>query len=258
MFLEEVAALKRQEVEKRKKLLPLRRIQKSISALPPPRDFLQAISSGTVSIIAEIKEASPSAGVIRARADRVWLAGEYEKGGAKALSVLTERNFFCGDLSHLRVVKDKTTRPVLMKDFIIDPFQIYEGRAAGADAVLLIAELLNREQLIGLVKLCRDLGLTPLVEIHDEEDLAKIPIPDLPLVGVNNRNLKTLKVDFETTFRLIGRIPRETAVVSESGIQNRVQVERLQEAGVKAVLVGEVLMRAAAPALKIRELMGEV
>jgi indole-3-glycerol phosphate synthase len=208
-----------------------------------------------MALIAEIKQASPSAGVIQERADIRRIAGAYQATGACAISVLTEAHFFHGELSHLRQVKDVVSVPVLQKDFIIDPFQIYEGRVAGADAVLLIAAMLSPDQLREFAELARGLGLVPLVEVHDEEDLKKISGLDLPLIGINNRNLKTLMVDLETTFRLFGRIRPGTVVVSESGIKNRQDVNRLQEAGVRGILVGEVLMRAPDPDAKIRELL---
>ncbi len=257
MFLRNVTERKRLEVDKRKFLFPLPKIEETISALPLPRDFREAISAkAPLAMIAEIKQASPSAGIIRMDVDRLWLAGQYETGGACAISVLTEAHFFHGDLAHLRQVKERTFLPLLLKDFIIDPFQIYEGRASGADAVLLIAALLGLQQLRTFVDLSRDLGMVPLVEVHDEEDLRKVLPLDLPMIGVNNRNLKNLQVDLGTTLRLIKKIPAGTMAISESGINKREDVQRLQEAGVRGVLVGEVLMKSPCPALKIKELLG--
>ena len=257
MFLEKVAAIKRKEVDRRKASVSLEEMKEKVSGLPPPRNLLESISkNGPMALIAEIKQASPSAGVIRERADIRTIAGAYQAAGACAISVLTEAHFFRGELSHLRQVKDVVSVPVLQKDFIIDPFQIYEGRAAGADAVLLIAAMLTSGQLREFVELARCLGLAPLVEVHDEEDLVKISGLDLPLIGINNRNLKTLGVDLETTLRLSGRIRPGTVVISESGIKKREDVQRLQEAGVRGILVGEILMRTPDPATKIRELLG--
>jgi indole-3-glycerol phosphate synthase len=257
MFLEEVVAIKREEIGKRKTSFALEEMKKMASDLPSPRNLSEAISkNGPMALIAEIKQASPSAGVIQERADIRRIAYAYQAGGACAISVLTEIHFFRGNLSHLRQVKGAVSLPVLQKDFIIDPFQIYEGRIAGADAVLLIAAILNPGQLREFVEWTGSLGLVPLVEVHDEEDLKKISGLDLPLIGINNRNLKTLAVNLETTFRLIGKIRQGAMVISESGIKNRQEVERLQEVGVKGILVGEVLMRAANPGQKIRELLG--
>ena len=256
MFLEKVGAIQREEVDRRKASVSLEEMKERVSGLPSPRNLLESISkNGPMALIAEIKQASPSAGVIQERADIRRIAGAYQATGACAISVLTEAHFFHGELSHLRQVKDVVSVPVLQKDFIIDPFQIYEGRVAGADAVLLIAAMLSPDQLREFTELARGLGLVPLVEVHDEEDLKKISGLDFPLIGINNRNLKTLMVDLETTFRLFGRIRPGTVVVSESGIKNRQDVNRLQEAGVRGILVGEVLMRAPDPDAKIRELL---
>ena len=256
MFLEKVGAIQREEVDRRKASVSLEEMKERVSGLPSPRNLLESIlKNGPMALIAEIKQASPSAGLIREQADIRRIACAYQAAGACAVSVLTEAHFFHGELSHLRQVKDVVSVPVLQKDFIIDPFQIYEGRVAGADAVLLIAAMLSPDQLREFTELARGLGLVPLVEVHDEEDLKKISGLDLPLIGINNRNLKTLMVDLETTFRLFGRIRPGTVVVSESGIKNRQDVNRLQEAGVRGILVGEVLMRAPDPDAKIRELL---
>jgi indole-3-glycerol phosphate synthase len=256
MFLEEVAAIKRKEVDRRKASVSLEEMKEMISALPSPRNLLESISkNGPMALIAEIKQASPSAGVIQERADIRRIACAYQAAGACAVSVLTEAHFFRGELSHLRQVKEAVSIPLLQKDFIIDPFQIYEGRAAGADALLLIAAMLTPDQLREFAELARSVGLVSLVEVHDEEDLNKISGLDLPLIGVNNRNLKTLGVDLQTTFRLFDKIRPGSVVISESGIRSREDVQRLQQAGVKAILVGEVLMRAPDPATKIRELL---
>lgn len=256
MFLEKVGAIKREEVDRRKASVSLEEMKERVSGLPSPRNLLESIlKNGPMALIAEIKQASPSAGLIREQADIRRIACAYQAAGACAVSVLTEAHFFRGELSHLRQVKDVVSVPLLQKDFIIDPFQIYEGRVTGADAVLLIAAMLAPDQLREFAELARGLGLVPLVEVHDEEDLKKISGLDLALIGINNRNLKTLMVDLETTFRLFGRIRPGSVVISESGIKSREDVKRLQQAGVKAILVGEVLMRAPDPAQKIRDLL---
>ncbi len=256
MFLEKVVALKKEEVDQRKARFSLRDLKKKAASLPPPRDFNGSIGAdGRMALIAEIKQASPSAGVIQEGADIGRRAAQYQAGGASAISVLTEKNFFQGDLAHLGLAKENMSLPVLQKDFIIDPFQIYEGRGAGADAMLLIAAILGKRQLGEFVDTIQSLGMTPLVEVHNEEDLEKISGLALPLLGINNRDLKTLKVDLGTTLRLMKNVPPGIKVISESGIQTSQDVSVLREAGVGGILVGEVLMRASDPAAKIRELL---
>ncbi|MDP2972160.1 MAG: indole-3-glycerol phosphate synthase TrpC [Deltaproteobacteria bacterium] len=256
MFLEKIIKIKREEVDKKKTLLPPEEVEERVRQLPPPRDFMKAFSRNeSIVLIAEIKRASPSLGMIREDIDLCQMINQYQAGGASALSVLTESNFFKGGLSDLRQVREGTALPVLQKDFIIDPFQIFEGRAAGADAVLLIAAILERGQLKDFVKLTMELQMTPLVEVHDEYDLEKISNLVLPLIGINNRDLKTFEVDLKTTLRLKRRIPPRTKVISESGIKSSGDVRLLREAGVDGILVGEILMRSSDPASKIKELL---
>jgi len=231
-------------------------MEEMIPSLPLPRSLMDSIlNHSPIAVIAEIKRASPSLGPINEDVDIIQLAREYEKGGASAISVLTEANFFKGDLSYLRLIKEEITLPLLQKDFILDPFQIYEGRVSGADAILLIVALLDREELGEFVDLTQSLGMIPLVEIHNEDDLAKISFLNLPLIGINNRDLKTFEVDLKTTFRLRKEIPCDAKVVSESGIRSSEDVRLLKEAGVNGILVGETLMRSSDPASKIRELL---
>ena len=256
MFLEEIVKIKKREVSRRKTLLSQKELEETMAGLPPPRNMLDAIAChGPIAVIAEIKRASPSVGVIKEEVDLCRVAREYQAGGACAVSVLTESHFFKGDLSYLNRVKKEISLPVLQKDFVFDPFQVYEGRASGADAILLIAALLDRKQLRDLVNLVRQLQMTPLVEIHDNQDLEKVSSFDLPLIGINNRDLKTFEVDLRTTLRLRKEIPSGTKVISESGIRNVEDVRRLGEVGVDGILVGEILMRASDPASKIRELL---
>jgi len=256
MFLEKIVKIKREEVRNRKALLPRSELEEMISSLPPPRDMLRAISQhGPMALIAEIKPASPSAGVIQEEVDLCHLAREYHAGGACAISVLTESHFFKGNLSHLQRVKEVISLPVLQKDFFLDPFQIYEGRASGADAILLIASLLERTEIKDFADLAQELRMTPLVEIHDPHDLEKTSALDLPLIGINNRNLRTFEVDLSTTLRMRKEIPLGTRILSESGIRTPDDVRRLKEVGVDGILVGEILMRASDPASKIRELL---
>src|SRR4030042_380332 len=221
MFLERIVEIKKEEVHRRKTRSRQKEVEETVPHLPSPRDFMDAISQhGPMALIAEIKRASPSVGVIKEDVDLCRIAREYQAGGACAISVLTEAHFFKGDLSYLQLVKKETSLPVLQKDFILDPFQIYEGRASGADAILLIASLLDREQLKDFVGLARSLQLVPLVEIHNENDLEKTSTIDLSLIGINNRNLRTLEVDLKTTLRLKKEIPSGMKAISESGIRS--------------------------------------
>lgn len=256
MFLEKIVEIKKREVRERKNPSRQKEMEGRISSLPLPRNFMDAISQHPpIAVIAEIKRASPSLGMINENVDILHLARKYEKGGASAISVVTEVNFFKGDLAYLSLIKNETTLPVLQKDFIIDPFQIYEGRVSGADAVLLIAALLDREQLRDFADLTRSLDMVPLVEVHNEEDLEKTSTLRLPLVGINNRDLKTFEVDLGTTLRLKRAIPSNTSVISESGIKNPDDVRLLRAAGIDGILVGETLVRSRDPAAKIRELL---
>jgi indole-3-glycerol phosphate synthase len=256
MFLGKIVQIKKEEIDIRKTLLPLKELEGRIKYLTQPRDFMDAISrNGPIALVAEIKRASPSVGVIKEDVDLFRIAYEYQTGGACAISVLTEVHFFKGDLSYLHLIKEKTSLPVLQKDFILDPFQIYEGRVSGADAILLIASLLDRGQLKEFVDLTQKLHLVPLVEIHNENDLEKTSPLNLSLIGINNRDLRTFEVDLRTSLRLRREISPETIVISESGIKSSNDVKLLKEAGVNGILVGEILMRSPDPALKIRELL---
>ncbi len=256
MFLEKIVEIKQEEIQRRKTRFRQKEMEGTIPHLPPPRDFMEAISQhGPMALIAEIKRASPSVGMIKEEVDLSRIACEYQTGGACAISVLTEAHFFKGDLSYLRLIKERTSLPVLQKDFILDPFQIYEGRVSGADAILLIASLLEREQLKDFVDLTQGLHMVPLVEVHNEDDLGKTSSLHLPLMGINNRDLTTFEVDLRTTLRLKGKIPLKTKVISESGIRSSEDVKLLKEAGVNGILVGEILMRSSDPASKIRELI---
>jgi len=258
MFLRKIVEKKKEEIERRKKIFSIREMEKRIANVSPPRDLMEAISQhAPMALIAEIKRASPSLGLINEDADVLQFGRDYEQGGASAISVLTEAHFFKGDLSYLHLIKQEIGLPVLQKDFIIDPFQIFEGRAAGADAVLLIAALLDREQLNDFVNLAIGLHIVPLVEIHDEEDLEKISMLSLPLIGINNRDLKTFEVDLKTTLRLKKEVSSRAKVISESGIKNSDDVRLLREAGVDGILVGEILMRSSDPVSTIKELLGK-
>lgn len=257
MFLEKIVDIKKDEIRRRKTPSRQKEIEEMISSLPPPRNFLESISQhGPIAVIAEIKRASPSVGIIKEDADLCSIVRDYQTGGACAVSVLTEAHFFKGDLSYLPLIRRETFLPVLQKDFILDPFQIYEGRVSGADAILLIGSILERDQLREFADLAQTLHMVPLVEVHNESDLEKALPLHLPLIGINNRDLTTFEVDLKTTLRLRREIPLETKVISESGIRSSEDVKLLRDAGVNGVLVGEILMRSSDPASKIRELVG--
>jgi len=255
MIIDKIIEKKKEEINERKKRINLREIEEIISTTPIPRNFIKIFKDQSLALIAEIKYASPSAGIINRKLDNATIASQYEEGGASAISVLTERNFFKGDLSFIKEVKQKVSLPVLQKDFVVDLFQIYEGRASGADAILIIASILDYESIKDFVELSIDLKLTPFVEIHSEEDLEKVLKIDPPLIGINNRDLKTFKIDLNTTPRLIKLIPPQIKVVSESGIKTKSDVRLLKVAGVNGILVGEALMRSSNPSSIIKNFM---
>jgi len=258
MILDEIIAKKRHRVDAFKEKHSLSDLERAASAATPPRDFFQALQGGgTPAVIAEIKKASPSAGVIRSELDVGALVSSYEKGGAAALSVITEEDFFGGKLEYLSGAKDKSYLPVLCKDFIIDPVQVFAARDAGADALLLIACVLEQDSLVSLLKIARSLSMECLVEVHNEEELVRVLATDARIVGINNRNLLTFEVDLKTTLELRPLIPTGRLVVSESGIHEHADVETLAAAGVDAVLVGTSLMRATDPEQKLKELRGK-
>ena len=225
---------------------------------PAPRDFLAALSLGPpIRLIAEVKKASPSAGVIRADFDPVGIAKIYERQGAACISVLTDRPYFQGSLDDLRKVRAAVDLPVLRKDFVIDRYQIVEARAAGADAVLLIAECLDDYALRDLHEAILELGMTPLVELYEPQNLRRVLDAGVQLIGINNRDLRTFQVDLGHCMRLRRKIPAGRIVVGESGIKNRQDVEKLQSAGLHAMLVGETLMAQADIGRAVDELMGK-
>jgi indole-3-glycerol phosphate synthase len=244
-ILDEVLATKRREVAEARARLPLGSLHDRLADAPPVRDFRAALAGpGPVRLIAEVKKASPSAGVIRADFDPVAIARTYEAHGASCLSVLTDAPYFQGHLSYLTAMRKAVSLPLLRKDFLIDEYQVVEARVAGADAVLLIAEALDDAQLTSLLARARSLGMSALVELHDEANVPRVLASGTDLVGINNRDLRRFVTDLDLTFRLRDRFPPEVVLVSESGIRDRRDVERLQAAGVSAILVGETLMRA--------------
>jgi indole-3-glycerol phosphate synthase len=257
VILDEIYKHKLLEVEESKKRVSLSKLEGKLSRLAPTKDFEAALRDGKgIKLIAEIKAASPSRGVLREGLDPVKLALEYQAAGANAISVLTDEKFFRGSLSHLKEVRKAVDLPLLRKDFIIDSYQLYEARVAGADATLLIARLLDKKTLESFMNIAGQLGLACLVEVHTEEELRKVLDTTARLIGINNRDLDTFKVDLDTTLRLLPLIPRDRLVVSESGIHTREDVQRLQEAGVRAILVGEALVRSKDVVSRIRGLLG--
>jgi indole-3-glycerol phosphate synthase len=210
----------------------------------PPRDMLAALRRDTVALIAEVKHASPSKGVLIESFDPVVLGTLYAQHGAAAISILTDEKFFLGHLDDLTAVRNAVEIPVLRKDFVIDPYQVYEGRAAGADAILLIVAALADSQLAELHHLIRDLGMAALIEVHNEAELERALRLNPPLLGINNRDLKTFHVDLETMARLARLVPADVILVAESGIRNGADVRRMAQMGAHAVLVGEALVQA--------------
>jgi indole-3-glycerol phosphate synthase len=256
-ILDEIVASKRREVALARQRLPLDEMEHQAAEAPPVRDFLAALSGpGPIRLIAEVKKASPSAKVIREDFDPVGIARTYQAHGASCLSVLTDAPYFQGHLSYLARVRASVAVPLLRKDFVIDEYQVVEARLAGADAILLIAEILDDARLVSLRERARALGMAALVEFHDEENLPRVLASGAELVGVNNRDLRKFATDLDRTFRLRDKIPPHVTLVSESGIRTRRDVERLEAAGVSAILVGETLMRADDIGLAVERLLG--
>lgn len=248
---------KRGEVAEAKRLRPVEGLQDQLASAPPVRDFVAALrAKSDVALIAEVKKASPSAGIIRADFDPVAIAQTYERHGAACLSVLTDEHFFQGHLDYLRAVRQAVQIPVLRKDFIIDRYQVVEARAAGTDCILLIAECLDDCHLRDLYFYASELGMESLIEIYDPENLDRVLKLDPALVGVNNRDLRSMVTDLDHTVRLAPRLPESTLLVSESGIKSRADVDRLKAGGARAMLVGETLMRSADIGRAVDELLG--
>lgn len=250
--LAEIIAEKKNEVARLKKDKPVH----SDRNLHARRDFKAAISEPQkINVIAEIKFASPSAGSIRPRIDPVPIGGIYQEAGAAAISLLTDKRFFQGDLNHLPRLKKAVSLPVLRKDFIIDEVQVREAFEYGADAVLLIARILSQAQLVELMALCRELGMAYLAEVHDRDDLEKAIDSGAEIIGINNRDLDTFAIDINTTFKLAPLVPDNRILVSESGIQNEGDIRSLRDTRIQAVLVGSALMGNDDPAGKTAELV---
>ena len=259
MILNEIVKDNLEELEARKHSFPLAELKRVVQEEQPPLlDFASALCGDCIRLIAEVKKASPSRGVIRPDFDPVEIARIYASNGVSAISVLTETRYFQGSLNHLKDIRntlgDKRP-PLLRKDFITDPYQIYESRAYGADSLLLIVALLNLQQLVELLELSHELDMSCLVEVHNEAELDIALRSKARTIGINNRDLRTFTVDITTTERLRPLIPKDKIVVSESGIKNRRDTEKLRQWGVDAVLIGESLMSAPNIAAKIKELL---
>jgi indole-3-glycerol phosphate synthase len=252
--LERIVEDTRDEVSRRREAVPLARLEEAIATRPAYRPFSEALTRPGISLIAEHKRRSPSAGEIRAGATVTDIVQAYERGGAAALSVLTEPFHFGGGLEDLREARSVTALPVLRKDFIVDPYQLYEASAAGADAILLIVAALEPRDLDALLSAARALDLDALVEVHDEEELEVALEVDADVLGINNRDLTDFSVDIERTYDLLSDVPAGKTVVSESGFTAREQLDELERVGVDAVLIGETLMRARDVEAAVREL----
>jgi indole-3-glycerol phosphate synthase len=256
-ILDQIVATKRQEIERAKSALSLTELRARLADAPPVRDFFAPLAAaGSIKLIAEIKKASPSKGVIRVDFDPVAIARVYQAHGASCLSVLTDEHYFQGSLDVLRAVRAAVTIPILRKDFILDSYQLLEARVNGADAVLLIAECLDDCNLRKLHNETIELGLTPLVEFYEPENLDRVLAAGAQLIGVNNRDLRSFEVDLEHTVRMRQKVPLDCVLVGESGIESRADVLRLEAAGVDAMLVGESLMREADIGAAVDRLLG--
>jgi indole-3-glycerol phosphate synthase len=258
-ILNKILAVKAEEVASAKASAPLATVIKSAAAASPVRDFVGALraksTSGQPAVIAEIKKASPSKGVIRPDFHPAEIAASYEQGGAACLSVLTDRVFFQGEPEFLKAARAACHLPVLRKDFMIDPYQVYEARAMGADCILLIVAALNLDEMKKLEAIAMDLGMAVLVESHDGTELEQALQLKTPLIGINNRNLRTFETRLETTLDLLPAIPADRIVVTESGILAQEHVALMQRHKVNAFLVGEAFMRVPDPGTELRRLM---
>ncbi|MDD5130394.1 MAG: indole-3-glycerol phosphate synthase TrpC [Candidatus Omnitrophica bacterium] len=254
----------KQIVEKKKERIILAKQQLSqedliikSAGLPATRPFKEAISKPKqIALIAEIKQASPSGGIIRQNFNVEEIARAYQEAGVQAVSVLTEEDFFSGNLSYLNQVKSIVSVPILRKDFILESYQVYESRYFGADAILLIADLLTKDKLVELMQVADSLGLDYIVEVHDEKELKKVLSLKVPIIGINNRNLRTLEIDFKTTEKLFTLVPRDKVVVVESGIKNSQDILFLKILGASSVLIGTAFMESADIKSKVEEIMG--
>lgn len=256
MMLEQILSYKQQELEYQKRSLPMTELRRIASEQPPPRDFAAALQGDDIKLIAEVKKASPSRGVIRSQFNPVEIGRIYANNGASALSVLTETRYFQGSLNYLRDIRTSLGTdglPLLRKDFLFDPYQVYQSRAYGADSLLLIVSLLKPEQLQEILQLSHELNMTCLVEAHNEKEVETAVNSNARIIGINNRDLATFAVDLSTTEKLRPLIPPNRIVVSESGIKKRSDIAKMRQLGVNAVLIGETFMSAPDIAAKMKE-----
>lgn len=260
-ILDKIIAVKREEIAEAVKRKPLAVVREDAESRVLTRDFVGAlrakISAGKPAVIAEVKKASPSKGVLRADFIPADIAQSYAEHGAACLSVLTDRQFFQGSVDYLKQARASCALPVLRKDFMVDAYQVYEARVMGADCILLIAACLDDAQMKALEALAFSLDMAVLVEVHDEAELERALRLRTPLIGINNRNLKTFEVSLDTTLSLLGKVPADRLLVTESGISTPADVKRLREAKVNAFLVGEAFMRADDPGVALAQLFGE-
>jgi len=264
-ILDKIIADKRFEVNQRRSQKSLEQLHRDVIGMPKCRNFYKAVTKPNrrgLNVIAEVKKASPSAGIIRGDFDPAEIAQTYEKCGADAISVLTDEKYFQGKLEYINLIKETVDIPVLRKDFIIDQWQVYESRAAGADAILLIADALKPAELMDLMIAAAELTLTVLLEVHEADVLLGVrsiigfPKRGYSVMGINNRNLATMEVDINTTSRLAGLLDEQRELVAESGIKTRADVEKLIKVGVSAVLIGQTLCQSASIENKFTELFG--
>ena len=259
-ILKKILARKQQEIVERSNVRPMAQLMEQIASASAPRGFATALEAklavGQSAVIAEIKKASPSKGVIREDFDPAAIAKSYAKGGAACLSVLTDVDFFQGADRYLTMARAACDLPVIRKDFIVDPYQIYEARVMGADCILLIVSALNEEQLYQLHEVAITMGMDVLIEVHDVAELNTALKLDNPMVGINNRNLHSFDVSLDNTFQLLEHIPKGKIVITESGIHHRDDVVAMRENNVNAFLVGEAFMRSDEPGERLRELFG--
>jgi indole-3-glycerol phosphate synthase len=255
--LDEIIKNKSEEIEKSKLVVSQEELKKKLSTVKNRRNFLKSISNkDSVNIIAEIKKASPSKGLLKKDFDPAGIAKLYNDAGACAISVLTEKKYFMGEMGHIKAVKNESGLPVLRKDFIMDVYQVYESLVHGADAILLIASIVNKEKLDELLKSASSLGIDCLVEVHSEEDLAKTLESQAKIIGINNRNLKDFSINKHFAMNIIGKIPGDRVIVIESGLEGRNDILEYKKAGASAFLIGETLMKSEDVQSKLKELMG--
>ena len=258
MILDDIAVYRKRQLEREKSAVSPDEMKRVAEKIPTPcKDFSGALKAEGISVIAEVKKASPSKGVIQPNFDPVTTALQYEKAGARAVSCLTEEHYFQGSSKYLQMIRENISLPILRKDFIIDPYQIYEAKCIGVDAILLIAAMLDTDTMRDYRKIAQSLDLDVLAESHDERELDSVLEAGCELIGINNRNLKSFEVTLETTVRLAKRVPKGYTIVSESGIRDNADIKLLRSCGAEAVLIGETLMRSGDIAKSFRELVSD-